>query len=76
VERKTPHGVPFIFMNGSTRSSNMPAIRRSRRFAAVQRREDGTRRNEATRVYIKPSAAVPKARDLAKLELKRVSFDR
>jgi integrase len=41
-----------------------------------ERREDGTRRNETTRVYIKPSAAVLKARELAKLALKRDAFDR
>jgi integrase len=41
-----------------------------------ERREDGRKRNKTTRIYIKPSAAVLKARELAKLDLKRDAFDR
>jgi hypothetical protein len=37
---------------------------------------EGGKRNKTTRVYIKPSAAVLKARELAKLELKREALDR
>jgi hypothetical protein len=40
------------------------------------RKEDDKRRKSVTRVYVKPSAPVLKARELAKHALKRDAFDR